>query len=143
MGRASGGWDSIDALSANLNQDRRHRQLCHKAHGSGSNMLSMPNRLAKLYQATAPVAAYATEHRDPPTARVAVQEACARQMGEAASGILHHLDQFDVEVLDNEAIHFAHDFEAVSTTAQLRQLFLGAFFVRLKRAIQYTTLSVT
>src|SRR5262249_16464890 len=59
-------------------------------------------------QRTAAVAATARQHVDAPALRGAVEKADPRKMREIAPGILHHLNQLDLEVLDHRAVDFHH-----------------------------------
>src|SRR5262245_23002193 len=59
-------------------------------------------------QRTAAVAATARQHDDAPALRVAVEKADPREMREIAPGILHHLNQLDLEILDHGAVDFHH-----------------------------------
>src|SRR5262249_5018396 len=68
-----------------------------------------PARAAALGQvarpagAAAAVAARPGQHRDRPR-----REPVDCQLGEAAAGVLHHLDELDVQVLDHDPVDFTH-----------------------------------
>jgi hypothetical protein len=58
-------------------------------------------------QATPAVAAATGKHRDPPAVYVTPKFG-PRMLGQAAAGVLHHLDQLDAHVFDHQSVDFAH-----------------------------------
>jgi hypothetical protein len=60
------------------------------------------------HQCAAAITTRPGEHHHPLATGIAGQEAAAGQMCQIVPGVLHHLDQFDVVVLDHRPIHFDH-----------------------------------